>query len=137
MLGNRQPLAEQVGETLGYVNEIFDRKVEKLKIGIAEKSATTVAGIITGVVLGILGLLFSVFGLVCVALYIAGRPELAMGFGIVSAGLLVLLLLIFLLRTVLIVNPAVATVINIFFGDDPKESETKDPNSPKNKYDEA
>ena len=121
MLSNKQPLAEQVGETLGYVNEIFDRKVEKLKIGVAEKSATTVSGIITGVVLGLLGLLFSVFGLICVALYIAGRPELAMGFGFVSLGLLVLLLIIFLVRKSLIVNPTVSAVINIFFGDDGKD----------------
>ena len=121
MLSNKQTLAEQVGETVGYVNEIIDRKVEKIKISVAEKSATTVSGIIAGVVLGILGLMFSIFGLTTVAFYIAGRPEIAMGFGFVAVFLLLLLLLIFMLRNVLIVNPTVSKVINIFFNEkDPK-----------------
>ncbi|NJC28404.1 phage holin family protein [Neolewinella antarctica] len=126
MLRDNQPLAEQIGETIGYVNEIFDRKIESIKISVAEKSATTISGVVMGVILGILGLVFSVFGLATLAFWIAGRPELTMGFGIVTLVLLSLLLLIFLLRNILIVNPAVSKIISIFFADD-------DPQKPDNK----
>lgn len=126
MLKDKQPLAEQIGETVGYVSEIFDRKVERIKISVAEKSATTVSGIITGIVLGIIGLILFIFALLTLGFWIADMPDAVKGFGIVSMILLGLLLLIFLLRKVLIVNPAVRKIIHIFFSESDKNS-TKQP----------
>ena len=123
MLREKQPFAEQIGETVGYVSEIFDRKVESIKISVAEKSATTVSGIVLGVILGVLGLVFSVFGLATIAFWIAGMPDAVKGFGIIAAFLLLLLILIFLLRNKLIVDPAVSKVIDIFFGNDKAQQE--------------
>ena len=124
MLGKKpQPLAEQIGETVGYVNEIFDRKIERIKISAAEKSATAISGVAMGVILGILALIMSVFGLATLAFWIAGRPELVMGFGIITSALILLLVLIFFLRKILIVNPAVKAVIGIFFNEQDQQTE--------------
>ncbi len=117
MLGNKQPIAEQIGETVGYVNEIFDRKIERIKINVAEKSASTVSGVIMGVALGTLALILFVFSLATLAFWIAGMPDAVKGFGIVCLILLTLLILIYLLRNLLIVNPTVKKVIAIFFND--------------------
>lgn len=125
MLKDKQPLAEQIGETIGYVNEIFDRKIEKIKISVAEKSATTVSGVIMGVVLGTIGLIMFIFGLMTLGFWIAGMPDAVKGFGIVTLILLGMLVLIFLLRNILIVNPAVRKIINIFFQEDDKQAKTK------------
>ncbi|WP_157501467.1 hypothetical protein [Lewinella sp. 4G2] len=125
MLRPRQaPLAEQVGETVGYVAEIFDRKVESIKISVAETSASTISGVIMGLVLATLGLILFIFSLATLGFWIAGMEEAVKGFGIVCLILLGLLILIFLLRNVLIVNPAVRKIIAIFFPEDP-EAEKK------------
>ena len=125
MLGRKpQPFAEQIGETVGYVNEIFDRKIEKIKISAAEKSATAISSIAIGIILGILALVMSVFGLATIAFWIAGRPELMMGFGIIAAALILLMVIIFLLRNALIVNPAVKAVIGIFFSENENKKAT-------------
>ena len=126
MLPKKQPLAEQIGETVGYVNQIIDRKIESAKISAAEKSATALSGIALGIILGIAGLMISVFGLVTVACWIAGAEQFVMGFGIVTSILIVLTLIIFLLRNTLIVNPAVKAVIGIFFSEKTKPAEQQE-----------
>lgn len=117
MLKDKQGIAEQIGETVGYVNEIFDRKVEKIKISVAKKSATTVSGVILGVVLGVIGLIMLVFGLATLAFWIAGMAAAVKGFGIITLILLAVLVVIYLLRGILIVNPSVRKTINIFFSE--------------------
>ena len=117
MLKQKQPLAEQIGETVGYVNEIFDRKVESIKISVAEKSATTISGVIMGLVLATIGLILFIFSLAVLGFWIAGMEEAVKGFGIVCLILIGLLVLIYLLRNVLIVNPAVRKIIGIFFSE--------------------
>ena len=126
MLPQKQPLAEQIGETIGYVNEIFDRKIESAKISAAEKSASALSGVALGIILGISALMISVFGLVTLACWIAGADQLAMGFGIVTSILIVLTLIIFFLRNTLIVNPAVKAVIGIFFSETTKPAKQQE-----------
>lgn len=113
----REDLLEDIGESFGYVNIMLDRKIEEVKLDVAEKSATTVSGIITALILISLGGLAALFGLISLAFAIAGGDytPVATGFGIVALIMLVLLVLIFLLRRQLIVNPAVRKVISIFF----------------------
>ena len=113
----RNDLMEDIGESFGYVNVMLDRKIEQIKLDVAERSATTASGIITALILATLGGAVSLFGLIALAFLIAGEGfrSAAAGFGIVAGGLLLVLILIFLLKRQLIVNPAVRKVISIFF----------------------
>ncbi len=113
----KEELLEKAGETYGYINILMDRKVEQYKLGAAERSANAISGAITAVILGLLGTLASVFGLIAVAFYIAGATDYGNGFGIVALAILLLLLLLFLLRRVIIVNPVIRKVINLFFAE--------------------
>lgn len=121
-MASREDLMENIGESFGYVNIMVDRKVEQLKLSVAEKSATTISGLLTTVILVVLGILVIIFGLIALAFLIAGgdNTAIAAGFGIVGLGMLILLIIIFLLRRQLIVNPTVAKVISIFFDEQSK-----------------
>lgn len=113
----KDELMENIGESFGYVNIMLDKKIEQTKLSVAEKSATTISGVITGLVLGVLGGTGATFGLIALAFLIAGDDfkPVALGFGIVSFALFVILGIIYLLKRQLIVNPAVRTVLGIFF----------------------
>lgn len=117
------PFAERVGETVGYVNEFVDRKIESLKVTVAEKSAGAVSGVVTGVILAVLGLILFVFALTTLASWIAGEPNWTLGFGIVSLILLALMLIIYLLRNKLIADPAARKTIGMFYSEKLPETE--------------
>lgn len=119
MLGKNQ-LLEQLGESYGYVSAMVDRKVEGYKLSAAEKSAKAASGFITGVILASIGGIFAVFGLLTLAFFLADMAEATYGFGMVTLILLALLILIFLFRKALIVNPTVSQVIQLFFSEDEK-----------------
>lgn len=116
-MASREELMENLGESFGYINIMIDRKVEQLKLTVAEKSASTISGLITSIVLIGLGSLSGLFGLIALAFLFAGGESkpVATGFGIVALILAALLILIYLLRRQLIVNPTVTTVIGMFF----------------------
>lgn len=121
-MASRDELMENLGESFGYVNVLVDRKVEQLKLSIAEKSANTISGLITTIILVSLGGLSILFSLIAVAFLLAGgsNTSIAGGFGIVALCLFLLLAVIFLLRQKLIVNPTVSKVISIFFDEQSK-----------------
>ena len=122
-MASREELMENLGESFGYVNIMVDRKVEQLKLSVAEKSASTISGLITSIVLVALGSLSGLFGLIALAFLLAGgaNKDIAVGFGVVALILAILLLLIYLLRRQLIVNPTVTKVIGIFFDESSKQ----------------
>jgi hypothetical protein len=112
----KDELIEKLGETYGYMNHMFDRKMEEYKLAAAEKSAMTVSKVITAIVMIILGVVMSTFGLIAFAFYLAGDMQSsAKGFGIVALIMLALMLLVYLLRRHIIINPAVAKTISLFF----------------------
>jgi len=113
----KQELLEKAGETYGYLNILVDRKVEQYKLSAAERSASALSGLIKTIILGILGILASVFALISLAFYLAGATDYGNGFGIVALGMLLLLIIIFLLRRLVIVNPVIRKVIDIFFSE--------------------
>jgi uncharacterized membrane protein YqjE len=118
----KDQLAEQIGEAYGYISEMLDHKIEEVKLAAAEKSALTVSKILTAIVMTLFGVLMSIFGLISLAFYLAGDMQRsAHGFGIVALIMLVLLILVFLLRRYIIVNPTVTKVIQLFFSETPKE----------------
>lgn len=116
-MASREDLMENLGESFGYINIMVDRKVEQLKLSVAEKSASAVSGLLTSIILTSLGSLSVIFGLIALAFLLAGgvNKAIATGFAIVTAILITLLVLIYLLRRQLIVNPTVTKVIDIFF----------------------
>jgi|GEM_PF-2006981 len=118
----KEELAEQLGEAYGYISEMLDHKIEEVKLAAAEKSALTVSKVLTAIVMGIFAIIMSIFGLISLAFYLAGDMQTtARGFGIVALVMLLLLILVFVLRRYIIVNPTVSKVIQLFFSDTPKE----------------
>ena len=118
----KEELLEQLGETYGYVQHLVEKKVDYFKLEMAEKSATTISGLITGVVLGVLGLITFFLALITLGFYLTSVMDSGTkGFGTVTLIMFVLLLLIFMLRRVLITDPAVSKVISSFFSNDGKE----------------
>jgi len=101
---------------------MLDHKIEEVKLAAAEKSALTVSKILTAVVMAIFGTVMAIFGLISLAFFLAGDMQTtARGFGIVALAMLLLLILVFLLRRYIIVNPTVTKVIQLFFSENPKE----------------
>ncbi len=118
----KEELLEQLGESYGYVQHLVEKKVDYFKLEMAEKSATTISGMITGMVLGTLGLITFFFALITLGFYLTSvMGSGTQGFGVVTLVLLALLLLIYLLRRTLITDPAVSKVISAFFDNDGKE----------------
>lgn len=118
----KEQLAEQLGEAYGYISEMLDHKIEEAKLSAAEKSARAVSKLLTAVVMTILAVVMSIFGLISLAFYFAGDMQSsARGFGIVALIMLALMVLVFLLRRYVVVNPTVTTVINLFFPESSKE----------------
>lgn len=113
----KDELMENIGESFGYVNIMLDKKIEQAKLSVAEKSATTISGVITGLILGVLGGTGAMFGLIALAFLIAGDgfKSVALGFGVVSLAMFITLGIIYALKEQLIVNPAVRTILGIFF----------------------
>jgi ABC-type phosphate/phosphonate transport system permease subunit len=119
----KDELVEKLGETYGYMSHMLDRKMEEYKLVAAEKSALTVSKLITIIVMTILGTVMATFGLISFAFYLAGDMQgSAKGFGIVALIMLALMVLIYLLRRYIIVNPAVAQTISLFFPAPEKEA---------------
>lgn len=120
----KEELIEQLGETYGYINHLLDQKIEEYKLAAAEKSALTVSKLLTAIIMTILLVVMATFGLIALAFYLAGdMANTARGFGIVALVMLVLMVVVFLLRRYLIVNPAVAKTISLFFAEPDKKEE--------------
>ena len=118
----KEQLLEQLGESYGYVNQLVTKRIDYLKLEVAEKSATAISGLITAIILAVLGLITLIFALITLGFVLAdlvdSRP---LAFGIVTVVLLIILLVVYLLRNALITNPAVSKVIAAFFKNDGKE----------------
>jgi ABC-type phosphate/phosphonate transport system permease subunit len=119
----KDELIEKLGETYGYMSHMLDRKLEEYKLAAAEKSAITVSKLITVIVMTILGVVMATFGLIAFAFFLAGDMQSsAKGFGIVALIMLILMMLVFVLRRHIIVNPAVAKTISLFFSEPENEA---------------
>ncbi len=118
----KDEMVEQIGEAYGYFTNMLDKKMEEYKLAAAEKSALTAAKAITAIIMTILLVIMSTFGLISLAFYLAGdMVNTAWGFAMVALIMLVLMILVFLFRRQLIVNPAVTKVITLFFAETDKE----------------
>ncbi|MBB4079054.1 putative membrane protein YqjE [Lewinella aquimaris] len=118
----KEELLEQLGESYGYVNRLVEKKIEYFKLNLAETSANVISGIITGIVLAVVGLITLLFALVTLGFALADAFDNSVyGFGAVTLILLVIFLIILLLKRSLITDPTVSKVITKFFQHDGKE----------------
>lgn len=116
-------LMEDLGESLGYLQSFISQEVESVKLEIAEKVSIASSSVITGLVMASFATLVMVFlaiGLACYLGVIFG--SYALGFTLVAALLLVLLLIFYLFRKTLITDRVVSAVIHLFFDQDEHEN---------------
>ena len=118
----KEKLLEQLGESYGYVNRLVEKKIEYFKLNLAETSATTISGIVTALVLAVIGIITLIFLLITLGFALTLAFEsFVYGFGAVALLLLVILGLVLALKNTLITNPVVSKVISKFFEHDGKE----------------
>ena len=118
----KEELLEQLGESYGYVNRLVEKKIEYYKLTAAETSAGVISGLITAIVLAIIGLITLIFALITLGFALVEAFDSSVyGFGLVTVILLVIFLLVLVLRKTLITNPTVSKVITTFFKHDGKE----------------
>ena len=118
----KEELLEQLGESYGYVNRLVEKKIEYYKLTAAETSAGVISGLITAIVLAIIGLITLIFALITLGFALVEAFNSSVyGFGLVTVILLVIFLLVLVLRKTLITNPTVSKVITTFFKHDGKE----------------
>ena len=92
-------LLEDVGESIGYIQEFVGQEIESVKLEVAEKLSIASSTVITGVVLATLGGFFIIFIAIALGFYLGSVLQSnALGFLIVSGIFLALLLIIFLLK---------------------------------------
>ena len=116
-------LLEDVGESIGYIQEFVGQEIESVKLEVAEKLSIASSTVITGVVLATLGGFFIIFIAIALGFYLGSVLQSnALGFLIVSGLFLALLLIIFLLKKTLITDRVVTAVIQLIFDQDEDEN---------------
>lgn len=109
-------LMESAGETVAYLQNYVEQKVELVKLEAAEKTATTVSSLLTAfIVLLIIGI--AVFtGTIAIALFLGGWLEnYALAFLIVTVFYIALAVGAYVFRKTIITNPIVSIVITKMF----------------------
>ncbi len=118
----KEELLEQLGESYGYVNRLVEKKIEYYKLSAAETSAGVISGLITAVILAVIGIITLIFALITLGFALVNAFDNSVyGFGLVTLILLIIFVLVLVLRKALIINPTVSKVISAFFAHDGKE----------------
>ncbi len=116
-------LLEDMGESLGYIQEFVSQEIESVKLEVAEKLSIASSSVITGVALTTLGAFFMLFATIAFGFYLGALLQSnALGFLIVSSLFLVLLLIVYLFRKTLITDRVVTAVIHLIFDQDEDET---------------
>lgn len=119
MLDTKQTdrLMENAGESVEYVRQYVQQQVKLTKLNVAETAATTISGVVTGLALGLVGLIALLFLSVAIACFIAQAMEdnYGVGFLIVFGFYALVGVLLFVLRRKLVTDPAVNSIIKKFF----------------------
>ncbi len=119
---NRNQLLATAGETLAYAEDLFETKVELVKLDVADKGARIGADVISGIIVAVLGLSGALYLNIALALwlgYLVG--SYALGFVIVGAFYLLLAVILFALRKSLLAKPILKALINSLFKNKPNE----------------
>lgn len=109
-------ILESLGEGIGYIEVYVHRRLEMLKLDVAEKSSLVISSVITTIVLVVLGLLTLLFASITLGLFLGSwLDSYGWGFAIVTGIYILVLLAVYFLRRRLVTNPVVSMVISGFF----------------------
>ena len=113
---NRDQLLATAGETVAYAEDLFNTKIELVKLDVAEKGARIGADVISGVIVAVLGIASLLFLSIGLAIWLGYLVEsYALGFVIVGAFYLLLAVLLFALRKSLLATPILKSLISSLF----------------------
>ena len=111
-------LLYKTGETVEYAKQYVDQQKQLIKLDVAEKSAQLISSAVTGVVLGVVGLLILLFASFTFAYFLADAwDNLALGFLSVTLIYVVVALVVNAMKRKWITNPVLSSVITKFFDD--------------------
>ena len=111
-------LLYKTGETVEYAKQYVDQQKQLIKLDVAEKSAQLISSAVTGVVLGVVGLLILLFASFTLAYFLADAwDNLALGFLSVTLIYVVVALVVNAMKRKWITNPVLSSVITKFFDD--------------------
>lgn len=119
---NRDQLLATAGETLAYAEDLFETKVELVKLDVAEKGARIGADVISGIIVAVLGLAGSLFLFLGLAIWLGHLVgSYALGFVIVGVFFILLAAILFALRESLLARPILKSLISSLFKSKPNE----------------
>lgn len=106
-------LLERTGETIEYLKLYAQQQVDIAKLDAVEKSSKVVSSMITGLVLGMVGLVVLLFLTIAGALFLGQMlGNSALGFLIVSLIFVVVGVILYSLRKTLITSPVISYFIS-------------------------
>ena len=110
-------MLENAGESVEYVKQYVQQQVKLTKLNVAESTALSISGIVTGAALGLIGLIALMFLSVAAACFIAEALDDSYGLGFLAIFVFYALVfaLVYFMRRQWITNPAVSAVIKKFF----------------------
>lgn len=109
-------MLQKAGETYEYAREFADTKIDLVKLNTAEMMSLGIGKLIMILCLGTLGLIAFIFFMIAGALALSEvLNSQVLGFVITGAFILLLSILIYLFRKILLFNPIVDTIIEMFF----------------------
>ena len=113
---NRDELLTTAGETLAYAEDLFETKVELIKLDVAEKGSKVGADVISGVIVGILALTAGLFLSLALALWLGYLvSSYPLGFVIVGVFYLMIAGVLFAMRKTLLPQPILKALISSLF----------------------
>lgn len=113
---NRDELLTTAGETLAYAEDLFETKVELIKLDVAEKGSKVGADVISGVIVGILALTAGLFLSLALALWLGYLvSSYPLGFVIVGVFYLLIAGVLFAMRKTLLAQPILKALISSLF----------------------
>lgn len=109
-------LMESAGETVAYMQNYVEQKVELIKLEAAEKTATTVSSLLTSFVILLLVGIAGLMGTITIALFLGmWFNNYALAFLTVTVFYILLAVLAYTFRETVITNPVVSVVITKMF----------------------
>lgn len=109
-------LMEDMGESLGYIQEYVSHEVEGIKLDIAEKISIASSTIITVLAITAIGSIVVIFLSIALGFYLGNLfQSYTLGFSLVAAVFFILLLFVYFFRKALITDQVVTAVIQLLF----------------------
>lgn len=111
-------LMYKTGETVEYAKQYVDQQKQLVKLDVAEKSAQIISSAVTGVVMGVVGLMVLLFASLALAFFLGDVfDSIALGFLVVTLIYAIVALVVNAMKRKLVTNPVLSAVITKFFDD--------------------